>query len=106
MKNNGIQKIYSLLGIGRRANLIRTGDFAALESVKKGSSYLVICSEDASENTQKKFKDKCNYYDVELIVIGEKEELGKAVGKELVAVVSVNDPDFADAIMNSYRKIT
>lgn len=106
MKDKEIQKIYSLLGIGRRANFIRTGDFAALESVKKGSAQLVICSEDASENTKKKFKDKCSYYDIELIVIGEKEKLGKAVGKELVAVVSVNDFNFAEAILKSYRKIT
>lgn len=106
MKNNLLERFYSLLGIGKNANLIRPGDLATIDSIKKGKSFLVICANDASENAKKKYSDKCKYYNVKMVVIGEKIELGKAIGKELSAVMTVNDFKFAASILKIYEKIT
>lgn len=103
---NSINKFYSLLGLGKCANLIRTGDLATFDCVKKQNSFLVICAQDASDNTKKKCHDKCKHYNVKMVVIGEKLELGKAMGKDIVAVMTVNDLKFAESLLKIYNEIT
>ena len=62
--------------------------------------YLVIVPEDASDGTKKKYTNMCDYYGVPILVTGTKETLGRALGKEERSVISVNDANFAQAIMN------
>lgn len=59
---------------------------------------------DASENTRKKFRDMCDFYEVPVYVFGDKEELGKYCGKEFRASLAVQDENFAKAIMKELEK--
>ena len=59
---------------------------------------MVIVSEAASENTKKKFRNMCDYYQVPIYFFGEKEELGHAIGKEFRASLAVLDDGLAKAI--------
>lgn len=91
-------KIYSMIGLAMKAGKLTSGEFSTEHAVKAGKAYLVIVSETASENTKKKFRNMCTYYEVPLYFFGEKETLGHAMGKEFRASLAVLDEGFAKAI--------
>lgn len=97
-------KIYSLLGIAMRGRKLVSGEHQTLEAVKKGSAMLVVIAEDASDNTKKRFSDKCTFYEVPVFRYGTREELGCAIGKDLRSSVCVCDAGLADAIIKQLRE--
>ena len=92
------KKIYSLLGLATRSRNIVSGEFMTEKAIKSGTAYLVIVSEEASENTQKMFFNMCEFYEVPMYIYGTKEELGHAMGKELRASLTITDPGFAKSL--------
>lgn len=88
-------KVYSFIGLATKARKLLTGDETCEKAVKSGSVYLVIVSEDASDNTKKKFGDICKYRGVDILFFGTKEKLGKYSGKEMRSVIAVTDKGFA-----------
>ena len=98
-------KIYSLLGIAMRGRNLVSGEFQTLEAIKNGSAMLVIIAEDASDNTTKLFTDKSSFYQVPVLRYGTKEELGRAIGKDLRSSVGVCDAGLADAIIKQLEEI-
>ena len=96
MKNN---KILSLIGLATKAGKTVSGEFSTEKSVKTGKGLLVIVAEDASENTKKKFRNMCSFYEVPISFLSDKESLGRAMGKEYRACLAVQDENFAKAIM-------
>lgn len=58
----------------------------------------MIVAAEASENTQKKFRNMCQFYEVPYLVFGTKEELGSIIGKEYRASLAVCDENFAKVI--------
>ena len=81
-----------------KAGKLVSGEFATEKAVKSGKAALVIVSESASENTKKKFRNMCDYYQVPICFLGEKEELGHAIGKQFRASLAVTDEGLAKAI--------
>lgn len=92
-------KVLSLLGIAMRGRNLVSGEFQTEEAVKTGSAMLVIVAEDASANTKKLFHDKCSFYEVPVYEYGMKEELGRAIGKDIRSSLAVCDAGLADAII-------
>jgi len=91
-------KAYSMIGLAMKAGKVVSGEFSTEKAVKTKAAFLVIVSEAASENTKKKFRNMCTYYEVPLYFFGEKEVLGHAIGKEFRASLAVLDEGFAKAI--------
>jgi ribosomal protein L7Ae-like RNA K-turn-binding protein len=91
-------KVLSLIGLAMKAGKIASGEFATEKAVKTGKGFLVVVADTASANTKKKFSNMCEYYRVPIFFLGEKEELGKAIGKEFRASLAVLDENFASAI--------
>ena len=61
-----------------------------LPSNKKGKKVsLVICSNDSGESVKKKILDKCKFYDVEVIELFSKQELGNALGKSQLSAIGI-----------------
>lgn len=92
------KRVNSMLGIGKKAGVVASGEFKTEESIRGGISALVIVAEDASANTKKKFTNMSTYYKVPLVLYGTKEEIGHAIGQEFRASVSVNDAGIAKKI--------
>ncbi|WP_442600905.1 YlxQ family RNA-binding protein [Paenibacillus sp. KN14-4R] len=88
-------KFYNNLGLAMRARKLATGDEIVLKAVRSGEAKLVIMAEDASENTKKKFQDKCSSYNVPLLITGTRGELGESIGKEARVLIAVLDAGFA-----------
>ena len=95
---NSSKKIYSLLGLAQRGRNVASGEYMTECSVKEGKAELVIVAADASENTKKKFQNMCSFYHVPIAILGTKEELGHAIGKEMRASIAVTDPGLAGAM--------
>lgn len=92
------KKVLNLLGLATRAGKTASGEFMTEKAIKSGKAYLVIVSEEASDNTKKMFENSCAYYKVPVYQFGMKEELGHAMGKEMRASLAVLDSGFAKAL--------
>ncbi|MDY5023246.1 MAG: ribosomal L7Ae/L30e/S12e/Gadd45 family protein, partial [Blautia sp.] len=57
-------KTMSLVGLATKAGKTASGEFSTEKAVKTGKAYLVLVAEDASENTKKKFRNMCTFYEV------------------------------------------
>ncbi len=101
MKNN---KILSLIGLATKAGKTVSGEFSTEKSVKTGKGFLVLVADDASLNTKKKFRDMCGFYQVPIYFLSDKEQLGRAMGKEFRASLAVQDENFANAIIKELEK--
>ena len=97
-------KILSFIGLATKAGKIVSGEFSTEKSVKTGNGFLVVAAEDASENTKKKFRNMCSFYQVPIYFYGDKESLGRAMGKEYRACLAVQDENFAKAMMKELGK--
>lgn len=91
-------KVLSLIGLATKAGKAAGGEFLTEKSVKSGKAHMVLVALDASENTKKKFRNMCSYYQVPIFFLENKESLGKAMGKEARASLAVQDENFAAAI--------
>lgn len=92
-------KILNLIGLATKAGKTASGEFSTEKAVKSNKAYLVIVSEEASDNTKKMFANMCTYYKVPICYFGEKGELGHAMGKEMRASLAIADQGFANAIV-------
>ncbi|WMC92959.1 L7Ae/L30e/S12e/Gadd45 family ribosomal protein [Kineothrix sp. MB12-C1] len=93
-----MNKVYSLLGLAARSRNVVSGELSTEKAVKTGSAELVIISTDASGNTNKMFRNMCDFYNVPFFQYGTKEELGHAMGKEMRSSLAVTDNGFAESI--------
>lgn len=91
-------KILSFLGLGKKAGYLTTGETGCEISIKKKKAKLIVVAKDASENTKKKFENMAKSKEVEFILFSTKEELGKILGKDIVATITINDENFAKAL--------
>lgn len=91
-------KVLSLIGLATKAGKTVSGEFSTEKAVKSGKAYIVIVAEDASANTQKKFRNMCDFYEVPFYVLGDKFTLGKAMGKEFRASLALLDANFSAAV--------
>ena len=89
------RKFYSLLGLCKRANIVAGGEVAAEEAIRGKKACLVIVAGDASANTKKKFLNSASFYEVPILELGTKADLGRAVGEEIRAVLVVTEAGFA-----------
>ncbi len=100
------KNIYSMLGLATKAGKTASGEFMTEKSVKSGTAWLVIVSEEASDNTKKMFTNMCHFYQVPLHIFGTKEELGNSMGKEMRASLAVTDEGFAKSIQKKLVNIS
>lgn len=88
-----------MVGIATKAGQTASGEFMTENAVKSGKAALVILAGDASDNTKKKFKNMCEFYDVPIRIYSTKDELGHAMGKEFRASMAVTDEGLAQTIL-------
>ena len=93
-----MDKVYSLLGLATRSRNVVSGEFSTEKAVKSGTAVMVIVSSDASDNTIKKFRNMCHFYEVPMFRYGTKDGLGHAMGKEARSSLAVTDDGFAKSL--------
>ena len=101
-----MERIFSLLGIARRANRLSLGHDAVIESIVSRKAKLCLLSESASERLKNELSHACGFNNKNIpffVLPCSMEELSKAVGRK-VSVVSVDDEGFSAAIQKHLRK--
>ena len=93
-----MNRVLSMIGIAAKSGNVVSGEFSTEKAVKTGSAFLVIVSEEASENTKKHFTDMTSFYEVPIYFYGDKESLGRAIGKEFRASLAIVDENLAKAV--------
>lgn len=97
-------RILSMIGMAMKAGRVVSGEFMTEKMVKSGKAYLVIVSEEASDNTKKMFRNMCTFYKVPFYAYGTKEDLGHSMGKEFRASLAVTDEGFAKSIVKRLKE--
>ena len=92
-------KVLSLISLATKAGKTASGEFCTEKEVKTGRAALVIVAADASDNTQKKFQNMCDFYEVPICFYKYKDTLGHAMGKEFRASLAFLVEGFAKGIM-------
>ena len=82
-------KIYSFIGLARKAGAIAAGEGLAEQAVKRGKAYLVLITHDASLNTIKKIRTAIYGRNIPLVEFGCKEQ--PHAGEDLFSVIAVTD---------------
>jgi ribosomal protein L7Ae-like RNA K-turn-binding protein len=95
---NKPDKVLSYISLATKAGKTVSGEFSVEKAVKEGKAKMVIISEEASENTRKKFTNTCTFYNVPIYFYGTKEEIGHFMGKEFRASMAILDEGFKKAI--------
>lgn len=93
-----------MVGLATRAGKTVAGEFSVEKAVKTKKAFVVIVSEDASDNTKKLFKNKCAYYKIPIYIYGTKDELGQATGNGSRMSIAILDSGFGKSIINMLEK--
>ena len=72
---------YAMLGIAMRAGQLSLGESGVLKAISSGAALFMVLDAGASDNTKKKFRDTCAFYQVPLYETTP-DRLGSAIGKE------------------------
>lgn len=99
-----MNKVYNYLGLATRAGQIVSGEHAVIAGVKRGKVVLMLISEDASANTDRKFRALAQNHKVKVIIYGKKNLFGQAIGKSPRAVMGISDLNFANVIQASIKE--
>jgi ribosomal protein L7Ae-like RNA K-turn-binding protein len=89
--------VLGLLGLASRARKVVSGE-PVLKSIRLKQAQLVILAKDASENTKKKYRDKCDFYERELIEFSDIDTISKAIGMSNRVCIAIVDEGFARTI--------
>ena len=92
-------RVLSLLGLAAKGRNLKSGEFYTEKAVKEGRAAMVIIGNDASDNTKKKFTNMCAFYNTPIYFYSDKEQLGRAIGREMRTSVAVTDEGMAANIM-------
>lgn len=92
-------KVLNLLGLAQRAGKLLSGDFVVEKAMKRGTYPLLIMASDCAKNNREKYEYLASTNTTPMRVISTKEALGSALGKEMRAVIIVNDRGFAKTLL-------
>ena len=94
-------RVISMISIAAKGRNLVSGEFAVEKAVKCGKAYLVVVAEDASDNTKKQFRNMCEFYEVPMVVYGNKDTLGHFIGMQMRANIAITDEGIANSILKS-----
>ncbi len=95
-------KVISLLGMARRAGKVYSGESQVQALLKKKKGNLLLIAED-SPGADAKFGKWAKDLNIPVLVEGNKQELGSAIGLSPRAIVLIMDRGFAEAILKVRR---
>ena len=97
-----MSKALNYLGLARRAGRLEIGEDGTLASIKNGRAKGVFLAEDAAENSRRRTVRLAEDHHIPSRILPvTKEALGRALGRDKVALVAVCDEGLAKAAMES-----
>ena len=99
-------KVLSLISLATKAGRCASGEFMTEGQTKSGRASLVVVAEDALLSIFFSFPYPCEFYKVPMIVYGDKDTLGHAMGKQFRASLAILDEGFAKGILKELKSRT
>lgn len=96
--------IMNLLGLGRRAGNLISGDMAVRTAIAKRQTKLIILSKDAADRTKKAFRELAHPGNIPIIDYSTKIELGCMLNKPPRSVLAVLDQNLARGILRALER--
>lgn len=90
--------VYQFLGLAQKAGRILSGSDQIREGLKHKKGTLLLIAEDASERTSGEYRALAEQYRIDWRIFGEKEKLGRALGKGVRTAVLLTDSGFGNAV--------
>lgn len=97
------EKLYSFLGLIQKSGNLVSGYNNCISEIKKDKCKLVIISEDASENTKKKFIIICDNRKIPCIIWGNKDRIGLSIGKSQKSVMAVRNENMSKVVLGMFE---
>ncbi len=97
--------LYSLLGLCQRAGKLISGNDMVEAAVRGNKVSLLIIAQDIGDSMNKRYRDKAKFYNVPIVVFGEKDYIGANIGKGPRSAVAVCDKGFAESFIKKYQTI-
>ncbi len=101
-----LSKTDFMLSLAAKAGKTVSGETGVLNAVRSGKAFLCIVTEDASDNTKKKFRDKCSFYEVPFYIYGNREQTAHVIGKDVRSSVAVTDINLANQIILNLEEMS
>jgi ribosomal protein L7Ae-like RNA K-turn-binding protein len=99
-----VSRTYSFLGLIQKSGKLVSGADAVELEIKKKRCVLLIISEDASENTRRRFERLVELHKLDYVNFGTQAELGEAIGKRDRSVLAICDTSLAKGFLSKiYR---
>lgn len=96
--------LHSMLGLCQRAGKAVSGDLAVEQALRRRKADLLLLAEDASERTREKFLKLAEQASVRCFSVGDRADLGSALGKAGRAVVAIQSRDFTKGIIGILQR--
>lgn len=91
--------IMTLLGFAQKAKGLAAGEANVEAYLKKGKVSLLLVATDLAENRKKSWAMQAEDYDIKLIEVASKAEMGTAVGMSPRGIIGITDQQMASAIL-------
>lgn len=88
-------RLTNAIGLAMKAGRLKTGDYAAEQTLRAGRAKLILLDETAAENTREKYRTLCESRGVETLRV---RELGRWIGKPGRMIAAVTDESFTNMI--------
>ena len=92
------QKFMGMLGLAMRAGKLALGEGKGADAVRDGKAALLLLATDTARNTEKRFLNMTQFYQVPVLRPGDRAELGAAIGKDAAVDLAVTDAGFAEQL--------
>lgn len=95
-----MRKVYNIIGLAQKAGQVSAGTMAARTSLIRKRACLLVMSSDISSSTKESLMSLCKRQKVPWVEIGNKYDLGTAVGKAYRVALTINDSNMAKALLD------
>src|SRR5690625_1966797 len=93
----------NIVGLAYRARKCVTGEDTIVQHIRNKNVKLVLIANDISEQTKKKYTDKCKTFHVPYIEVDDRVTLGNAIGKSARVAIAILDEGFATKLQSLLR---
>lgn len=100
------KKLFGMFGLAKKAGKVIAGTEQVTNNIRKGIPCIVYLSAEASDNTKKRIKNCCGYYNIELYEVDISiYDMAHTIGKKsAISAIAITDMSFTAAIKNIITK--
>lgn len=96
-------RFLQFLGLVKKAGKIYEGYNKCEEGILRNNLSLVIISNDCSQNTKDKFIRYSEKYNVPLLEVMSKEELGSILGRAEINILGISDDKMSEKLISLWN---